>query len=123
MTDGRLICVFGAGGDRDAGKRPEMGKVAASLCDVIILTSDNTRGEKPGSIIKDILRGMNSKKVTVEVNRGKAIETSMNMAKKGDIVIIAGKGHERYQEIMGKRNPFNDREIAESCIRKLKERN
>ncbi len=123
MADGRLICVFGAGGDRDVGKRPEMGKVAASLCDVIILTSDNPRGEKPESIIKDILKGINSKKVTVEVNRRKAIETSINMAKRGDIVIIAGKGHERYQEIMGKRNSFNDREIAESCIRKLKEKN
>ena len=122
LTDRRLICVFGAGGDRDKGKRSEMGKVAASLCDVIILTSDNPRGENPELIIKDILCGMNGKKVTVEMNREKAIETSIAMAGRGDTVVITGKGHENYQEIMGKRIHFNDRELAEFFIKKLKER-
>lgn len=122
LTDGRLICVFGAGGDRDKGKRQEMGKIASSLCEIIILTSDNPRSEKPESIIEDILKGVNGKKVSVKLDRGKAIEESINMAREGDTVIIAGKGHERYQEIMGKKVPFSDKEIAESCIRKLKER-
>ncbi|TET21778.1 MAG: UDP-N-acetylmuramoyl-L-alanyl-D-glutamate--2,6-diaminopimelate ligase, partial [Candidatus Cloacimonadota bacterium] len=120
LTRRNLICVFGAGGDRDEGKRPEMGKAAAALCDIVILTSDNPRSEKPEVIINDIAKGINGKKVTIEIDRKKAIEVSIAMAQKGDTVIIAGKGHEMYQEIMGKRILFSDREIVEDFIRKRK---
>lgn len=120
LTKRNLICVLGAGGDRDEGKRAEMGKTAASLCDRVILTSDNPRSEKPEAIINDIAKGINGKKVTIEIDRRKAIEVSIAMAQKGDTVIIAGKGHEMYQEIMGKRIPFSDREVAEDIIRKRK---
>jgi UDP-N-acetylmuramoyl-L-alanyl-D-glutamate--2,6-diaminopimelate ligase len=116
LTAGRLICVFGAGGDRDKGKRSEMGRVAASLCDEIILTSDNPRSEDPEMIISDILKGINGKKPLVEIERKRAIELSLAMAEAGDTVVIAGKGHEDYQEIQGERFPFNDKEFAKECI-------
>jgi len=117
LADGRLICVFGAGGNRDRGKRMEMGKIAASLCDRIILTSDNPRGEEILSIINDIKEGIDGKDVTIEMDREKAIALSITMAERGDSVVIAGKGHEEYQEIKGKLFPFNDREIARFYIK------
>jgi len=123
ISPGRLICVFGAGGDRDRGKRKQMGEVASTICDEVIITSDNPRGENPREIIDDILGGMNSKIVTVEVDRKKAIEKSLQIARRGDVVIVAGKGHETYQEIAGKRIHFNDREVVESWIKKMQERN
>jgi UDP-N-acetylmuramoyl-L-alanyl-D-glutamate--2,6-diaminopimelate ligase len=119
LTRGRLICVFGAGGDRDVGKRPEMGKVASELCDIIVLTSDNPRSEKPTAIIDDIQKGMDGKQVTVEVVRKKAIERSLSMAREGDTVVIAGKGHESYQEAQGKKVLFSDIEYAESCMKAI----
>jgi UDP-N-acetylmuramoyl-L-alanyl-D-glutamate--2,6-diaminopimelate ligase len=118
LTEGKLICVFGAGGDRDRGKRPEMGRVAAELCDVVILTSDNPRSEPPEAIIRDIQTGMDSKEVIVEEDRRKAIETSLAMASQGDTVVIAGKGHEKYQDIKGEKAPFSDVEYATMCIEK-----
>ncbi len=123
IAKGRLICVFGAGGDRDKGKRKQMGKVASTLCDEIIVTSDNPRGENPRAIIEQIIEGVNSSKVSVEVDRKKAIENSLRIAQKGDTVIVAGKGHETYQEIGGKRFHFSDREVIESCILSLREGN
>lgn len=120
ITRGKLICVFGAGGNRDRGKRKEMGKIAASLCDKIIVTSDNPRDEDPQSIIDDILQGIVEKDVDVEVEREKAIELSLSMAEPGDTVVIAGKGHEDYQEIKGRRHHFSDKETAESYVKKLR---
>lgn len=120
LTGGKLICVFGAGGDRDVGKRPEMGKVAAELCDIIVLTSDNPRSERPEAIIEDIRKGINGKQVMIEVNRGKAIERSLILAEEGDTVIIAGKGHEHYQEIEGERIQFSDTMYIESCLEQMK---
>jgi UDP-N-acetylmuramoyl-L-alanyl-D-glutamate--2,6-diaminopimelate ligase len=122
MTQGKLICVFGAGGNRDRGKRPEMGRVAASLCDKIIVTSDNPRDEDPQSIIEDILQGIENRQVDVEIDREKAIQLSISMAESGDTVVIAGKGHEDYQEIKGKRLHFNDRDIAEFYIERLRKK-
>ncbi len=120
LTRGRLICVFGAGGDRDVGKRPEMGKIAAELCDIVVLTSDNPRSEKAEDIIDDIKQGMNGNGIVVESDRRKAIERSLRLAEEGDTVIIAGKGHEHYQEIRGERIAFSDTAYIESCLKKMR---
>ena len=118
LVSGRLICVFGAGGNRDRGKRPEMGYVASRFCDIVIVTSDNPRDEEPMDIINDILDGIDEReKVFVEEDRKKAIGMAVNMAKKGDAIVIAGKGHEKYQEIKGKRFPFSDRKVVEFLLR------
>ncbi|MBR9828025.1 MAG: UDP-N-acetylmuramoyl-L-alanyl-D-glutamate--2,6-diaminopimelate ligase [Oceanospirillales bacterium] len=108
-VSGRLICVFGCGGDRDAGKRPEMGRVVAQLADQVVVTSDNPRSESPGAIINDILAGMpETATVHVESDRAAAIRWALTHACADDMVLIAGKGHERYQEINGVREPFDD---------------
>jgi len=117
LTAGRLILVFGCGGDRDRGKRPVMGKVAATLADAVFVTSDNPRGEKPDTIIQDILDGLDSQeRVRVVVDRKEAIEAALKEAGKGDAVLIAGKGHETYQEVRGERTAFDDRATAESVL-------
>lgn len=108
-TRGELRVVFGCGGDRDRGKRPLMGEVAAQLADRIVLTSDNPRSEPPDAIIADIAEGIGSRDgVTVEVDRAAAIRLALAEALPSDVVLIAGKGHEDYQEINGVRRPFND---------------
>jgi UDP-N-acetylmuramoyl-L-alanyl-D-glutamate--2,6-diaminopimelate ligase len=113
LTDNRLICVFGCGGDRDAAKRPLMAAAVASYCDEAIVTSDNPRSEKPEAIIRDILRGMPLDfPHTVIADRMEAIRKAMRIARKGDCVIIAGKGHEDYQEVRGVRHHFDDREAV-----------
>ncbi|NPA53367.1 MAG: UDP-N-acetylmuramoyl-L-alanyl-D-glutamate--2,6-diaminopimelate ligase [Aquificae bacterium] len=114
----RLIVVFGAGGDRDKTKRPLMGKVAEKYADIVFLTSDNPRSENPEEIIKDIKSGM-KKEPVVEIDREKAIEKAITQAKKGDIILIAGKGHETYQEIKGKKYPFDDTQIAKKYLNLL----
>ncbi len=114
----RIITVFGAGGNRDKTKRPLMGKVAEKYSDVIILTSDNPRFENPNSIIEDIKKGI-KKDVFIEVDRERAIYQALKMAKKGDIVLIAGKGHETYQEVEGKKFPFDDTLIAKKYLNLL----
>ncbi|WP_457639587.1 UDP-N-acetylmuramoyl-L-alanyl-D-glutamate--2,6-diaminopimelate ligase [Persephonella sp.] len=117
LKNGRIITVFGAGGDRDREKRPLMGKVAESLSDVVVITSDNPRTEDPVKIIQDILSGIKRKSsVVVEPDRKKAIETAVKMAEKGDIILIAGKGHETYQIIGSEKIPFDDRKIVEELI-------
>jgi len=117
----RLIVVFGCGGDRDRSKRPLMGKVASKYSDLIVLTSDNPRSEDPEAIIEDIVPGLNSKvPVIFEVDRKKAIEKALSLMEKGDALIIAGKGHETYQEIKGKRYPFSDRGVVEEIINSWK---
>ncbi len=114
LTEGRLIAVFGAGGDRDRGKRPQMGRAAAELSDLAIVTSDNPRSEEPEAIIAEILAGIGERdRVEVEPDRRAAIALALARARPGDTVVIAGKGHEQGQEFEdGRRVPFDDREVA-----------
>jgi UDP-N-acetylmuramoyl-L-alanyl-D-glutamate--2,6-diaminopimelate ligase len=112
---GKVICVFGCGGDRDRGKRPLMGTVASKLADVRIITSDNPRSEQPMEIINDIIGGMQGEFQVIE-DRAKAITTSIAKARSKDTILLAGKGHEDYQEIQGVRHPFSDSEIAHRAL-------
>ncbi|HCO39024.1 MAG: UDP-N-acetylmuramoyl-L-alanyl-D-glutamate--2,6-diaminopimelate ligase [Aquificota bacterium] len=117
LTKNRLIVVFGAGGNRDRTKRPLMGKVAEMLADLVILTSDNPRFEEPMTIIEDILAGIEDKsKVLVEEDRRKAIELAIGLAREGDVVVVAGKGHEDYQEIKGVKYPFKDSQVVKEAL-------
>ncbi|RMH03902.1 MAG: UDP-N-acetylmuramoyl-L-alanyl-D-glutamate--2,6-diaminopimelate ligase [Aquificota bacterium] len=117
LTKGRLIAVFGAGGNRDRTKRPLMGKTAQDIADLVILTSDNPRYEEPMAIIEDILSGIEDKgKVIVEPDRALAIKLSISLAKEGDVVVIAGKGHEDYQEVKGVKYPFKDADVVKEAI-------
>ena len=112
---GKVITVCGAGGNRDKGKRPIMAQTAAKLSDKVIITSDNPRFEEPQDIINDMLAGLDNKqmkKVVSIVDRKEAIRTACMMAEKGDVILIAGKGHEDYQEIKGVKHHFDDREIV-----------
>jgi len=119
LSKGKIITVFGCGGDRDRGKRPVMGALATRLSDMVIITSDNPRSEKPEEIIKEIEAGAVRKNYLVEPDRKEAIKRAVLMAGEGDIVLIAGKGHETYQEISGERYAFNDREVLEEAIKQL----
>lgn len=125
ITAGRLITVFGAGGDRDRGKRPVMGSIAARFADICVVTSDNPRTEDPEKIVADILAGTGSqgsgpaKQVEVQVDRRKAIHLAIQLAKPGDIVIIAGKGHEDYQIIGTTKTPFADGQVALEALSSL----
>ncbi|MDD5355253.1 MAG: UDP-N-acetylmuramyl-tripeptide synthetase, partial [Candidatus Omnitrophica bacterium] len=116
---GRLIVVFGCGGNRDKGKRPLMGKVASELADFTIITSDNPRFENPKSIISDIKKGISRKNYICIADRKDAIEKSIEMAREGDVVLVAGKGHEDYQIIKDKKFAFNDRLVIEAILDKL----
>lgn len=116
FTKGRLITVFGCGGDRDKGKRPAMGRIAASLSDTVIVTSDNPRTEDPAAIIADVLAGVPEKScVFAQPDREKAIALAVNQALPGDTILIAGKGHEEYQIFSDRTEPFSD----EAVVRKL----
>lgn len=116
-TDGTLWCVFGCGGDRDQGKRPEMGEVAARLADQVVLTSDNPRSEAPLAIIDDIRAGISrGVNVHVEQDRARAIAHAVTAARPGDVVLVAGKGHEDYQEAGGVRTPFSDAQSVQSAL-------
>jgi UDP-N-acetylmuramoyl-L-alanyl-D-glutamate--2,6-diaminopimelate ligase len=117
QTSPRVITVFGCGGDRDRGKRPKMGAVATRLSDLVILTSDNPRSEEPSDIIKEIEEGVVRRNYIKESDRREAIRKAVNVACDRDILLIAGKGHEDYQEIKGTRYRFNDREILEEAIK------
>jgi UDP-N-acetylmuramyl tripeptide synthase len=112
----RLTCVFGCGGDRDAGKRPLMGEVAARLADRVIVTSDNPRGEDPRAIIDQVLAGTARARAEAIADRQVAIFEAVHQAGPGDIVLLAGKGHETYQEIAGVRHPFRDAEVALAAL-------
>lgn len=117
LTKGRLIAVFGAGGNRDRGKRPLMGKVAEEIADLVVLTSDNPRYEEPMAIIEDILSGIEDKgKVVVEPDRASAIKLAIKLAKEGDIIVVAGKGHEDYQEVKGVKYPFKDADVIKEAL-------
>ncbi len=114
---GKLWVVFGAGGDRDPMKRPLMGEVCSRLADRTIVTSDNPRSENPLDIIRDILAGMKRNPFKVDEDRAVAIREALEMAEEGDVVIIAGKGHETTQEIKGVKHPFDDREQVRAFLR------
>ncbi|MBK9384753.1 MAG: UDP-N-acetylmuramoyl-L-alanyl-D-glutamate--2,6-diaminopimelate ligase [Planctomycetes bacterium] len=115
-VSGRLITVFGAGGDRDATKRPRMGRVVAELSDEIVITSDNPRSEDPAAIAAEVQSGMGSRTATVELDRRRAIERAIEFAQHGDAVLIAGKGHETYQVIGSQTTRFDDREVAREIL-------
>jgi UDP-N-acetylmuramoyl-L-alanyl-D-glutamate--2,6-diaminopimelate ligase len=114
---GRVLCVFGCGGDRDREKRPLMGSIASRLADVAIVTSDNPRSEDPQAIIEEVLAG--APELDVEPDRRRAIARAIEAARDGDVVLIAGKGHEQGQEIAGVKHPFDDREVARELLRAL----
>jgi UDP-N-acetylmuramoyl-L-alanyl-D-glutamate--2,6-diaminopimelate ligase len=122
LTDGRLISVFGAGGDRDKAKRPLMGRAGGTLSDVAVVTSDNPRSEDPEAIVAEVAAGAREgeAELIVEVDRHAAIALALGRAAPGDTVVIAGKGHEQGQEFEGGRKiPFDDREVARAELRKL----
>lgn len=117
---GRVITVVGAGGNRDKGKRPLMAKEAARQSDQLILTSDNPRSEEPDAIINDMLAGLNATdkaRTLCIADRKQAMKTAVALAKKGDVILIAGKGHEDYQEVKGVKYPFDDREVMRALFR------
>lgn len=122
LTGGRLIAVFGCGGDRDRGKRPIMGGIGARIADVVVVTSDNPRTEEPEAIIEDIMQGIgqNDKdKITVLPDRYRAIQEAIRQAREGDTVVIAGKGHEDYQIFADRTIHFDDREVAREILTEL----
>jgi len=123
LCRGRLTVVFGCGGDRDRTKRPRMARVAEKMADCVVVTSDNPRTERPEAIINEIVAGFenpHSPAITVEPNRKKAIELAIAAAGADDIVLIAGKGHETYQIIGTQKFDFNDKDVAQGCLRKRK---
>lgn len=116
---GKLVCVFGCGGDRDAGKRSQMGAVAAAHADRIVVTSDNPRSEDPLAIAQAVTRGVidaRHRGWTIDIDRHAAIAAAIADASKDDVVLVAGKGHETYQERMGERVPFSDAEEAGAAL-------
>jgi UDP-N-acetylmuramoyl-L-alanyl-D-glutamate--2,6-diaminopimelate ligase len=113
---GRLVAVFGAGGGRDAAKRPEMGLAAARRADRVLLTSDNPRGEDPLAIIEAIRRGAQASDCVVEPDRARAIEAAIADAAAADVILVAGKGHEEFQEIAGRKLPFSDAAVARAAL-------
>jgi len=116
---GMLCCVFGCGGDRDQGKRPEMAAIAGRYADTVIVTDDNPRNEESGTIIGQILAGFDvaqRNRVLVEADRAKAIAAAIAVAEPGSVVLVAGKGHEEYQEISGVKHPFSDVAQALACL-------
>jgi UDP-N-acetylmuramoyl-L-alanyl-D-glutamate--2,6-diaminopimelate ligase len=117
LARGRVICVFGAGGDRDRTKRPLMGQVVAELADVGLVTSDNPRSEDAVAIADEVVDGLD---LEVELDRRRAIERALESARPDDVVVIAGKGHEQGQEIAGRKLPFDDREVARETLRRLR---
>jgi UDP-N-acetylmuramoyl-L-alanyl-D-glutamate--2,6-diaminopimelate ligase len=121
LTAGRVISVFGAGGDRDRDKRPKMGRAGAAGSDLAIVTSDNPRSEEPGAIIDEVVGGIeNGASFEVEQDRRAAIARALREATSGDTVVIAGKGHEQGQEFEnGRKAPFDDREVVREELRKL----
>jgi UDP-N-acetylmuramoyl-L-alanyl-D-glutamate--2,6-diaminopimelate ligase len=117
VAEGRVIVVFGAGGDRDRAKRPLMGEIGARLADRAIITSDNPRSEDPEAIVAEVAAGVREGVVELEVDRRAAIERAVEVAREGDIVVIAGKGHEQGQEFAGgRKEPFDDVTVAREAL-------
>ena len=116
---GELVCVFGCGGDRDAGKRPQMGRIAGELADRVVVTNDNPRYEDAGTIAEAVARGLidaGHRRWTIELDRDAAIRGAVHGAKRGDVVLLAGKGHEPWQEVGGERRAFSDARAAEDAL-------
>ena len=117
ISDGRLISVFGCGGDRDKSKRSKMGKISTEIADFSVITSDNPRTENPDEIISDIVSKLPHDAAFMCISdRRKAIQHAILKAEKNDVIVIAGKGHEDYQEINGERYPFDDRTVASDIL-------
>jgi UDP-N-acetylmuramoyl-L-alanyl-D-glutamate--2,6-diaminopimelate ligase len=119
VEGGALFCVFGCGGERDRGKRPEMGRIAAELADRIVVTDDNPRREDPATIAAQIVEGIHAAgrdDFTLLPDRGTAIRSAVSSARPGDVVLVAGKGHEPYQERNGVRTPFSDADVAAAAL-------
>jgi UDP-N-acetylmuramoyl-L-alanyl-D-glutamate--2,6-diaminopimelate ligase len=121
LTRNRVITVFGCGGDRDRAKRPMMGEAAAELSDEVVVTSDNPRSEDPEAIIEDVMPGLrrHATPFTAEPDRERAIRIALRGARAGDIVVVAGKGHETYQVLKDGTIAFDDREAARRILREL----
>ncbi|HBH18893.1 MAG TPA: UDP-N-acetylmuramoyl-L-alanyl-D-glutamate--2,6-diaminopimelate ligase, partial [Cyanobacteria bacterium UBA9579] len=120
--NGKLVCVVGCGGDRDATKRPKMANIAEAISDLVVITSDNPRSEDPQQIITDMLTGiksLNSDKIQVEIDRRSAIELAVKNANKNDVIVLAGKGHEDYQILKNETIHFDDREEARKAFEKV----
>jgi len=117
FTEGKLISVFGCGGDRDKTKRAIMGGIGTRLSDISIITSDNPRTEDPMEIINDVVKGIGKDQFEIIVDRTKAIKRSIEIASKGDVIVIAGKGHEDYQVLKDKTIHFDEREIVSDIIK------
>jgi UDP-N-acetylmuramoyl-L-alanyl-D-glutamate--2,6-diaminopimelate ligase len=115
---GRVVAVFGCGGDRDRGKRPEMGRIAATLADVVVITSDNPRSEDPRAIAAEIESGVLAAggAATIVIDRATAIAEAAAGCRAGDVLLIAGKGHEQSQEVAGRKEPFDDRAVARAVL-------
>ncbi|MBI4833978.1 MAG: UDP-N-acetylmuramoyl-L-alanyl-D-glutamate--2,6-diaminopimelate ligase [Planctomycetes bacterium] len=116
LVKGKLIVLFGCGGDRDKGKRPLMAKAVEQYADMMVLTSDNPRSEDPMAIIEDIKKGLTTQNYIVEADRRRAIEKALDSAKEGDLVLIAGKGHETYQIFKNTIKPFDDKAVVEEIL-------
>jgi len=115
--DGRLICVFGCGGNRDKGKRPQMGRAAELLADDLVVTSDNPRNEPANQIIEDVVAGLEMPaRATIEPDRAAAIQRAIANCRAGDVVLVAGKGHETWQEIGDEKIPFSDEAIILNAL-------
>jgi UDP-N-acetylmuramoyl-L-alanyl-D-glutamate--2,6-diaminopimelate ligase len=116
LARGRLIAVFGCGGDRDRGKRPQMGEIAARYADFTYVTSDNPRSEDPMAIIEDIAAGMGDARKALHKDRREAIFEAIGTAVSGDVILIAGKGHENYQIVGTEILPFDDLQVAREAL-------
>jgi UDP-N-acetylmuramyl-tripeptide synthetase len=121
-TGGRVLLVFGCGGDRDRSKRPQMGAIAADLADVAIVTNDNPRSEDPATIIAEVVAGDPSGRLRVESDRRQAIAEAIDGARTEDVVVIAGKGHEAGQEFADHTDPFDDRDVTRVALKLRKDR-
>lgn len=119
FTKNRLISVFGCGGDRDRVKRPQMGKIGSDLCDIAIITSDNPRTENPTSIIDEVVKGIEKNNYEVIENRKEAIKRAIEIAKAGDVIVIAGKGHETYQILNTGKIHFDEREVVDEILKDM----
>ena len=121
LTQNRVVCLFGCGGDRDRSKRPVMGAIAADLADFVVVTDDNPRTEPPQAIIDDILKGMEGTPTphAVKPDRRAAIRYVLSQGRPGDVIVLAGKGHETYQEINGVKHHLDEREEIKDFFAKL----
>jgi UDP-N-acetylmuramoyl-L-alanyl-D-glutamate--2,6-diaminopimelate ligase len=116
---GRVIAVFGCGGDRDRAKRPLMGAIAARLADVAVVTTDNPRSEEPMAIIREIVAGMDNAEAVVIEDRRAAVRWALEHGAPGDVIVLCGKGHEPYQEVRGQRHRLDEREIVAEYLKEL----